>query len=142
MRKNNHWLYIIGILLLLTALLAVLIVLQSRPQEAVDHQYYLAEIDFSRIDKHTEIGTRQNRYEGYLLSDIMENISIDIDTLSTVTFHARDGVRMIVNASELSSANTILEVSNTSGGTEYRLIFPYDQFRNRWLKDVAMFKID
>lgn len=142
MKKKNQWLYIAGLLLVLTAALAVLIIVQNRPADDNDQRYYIADIDFSLIDKHTSVGTGQSKHEGYLITDVFTNLGIDIGSLNTVTFHAFDGVRMIFSANELKSAEALLEVRTTAGRSEYRIIFPHDQFRNRWLKNISHFDID
>src|SRR5690554_2115196 len=79
--------------------------------------------------------------EGYLLTDILDYYGIDRESTESIYFSSLDGSRIIVSYEEIRDEDVMLLVVEGLHRT-YRLAFPQDPFRNRWLKDIVLIEVN
>lgn len=147
--RFGQWLYLLIILAVLVVLLSVL--LQMRQHEVgeieglsiIDEEemYQPEARDFDDITFTMIKMNDGTELEGYLLTDILDYYGIDRESTESIYFSSLDGSRIIVSYEEIRDEDVMLLVVEGLHRT-YRLAFPQDPFRNRWLKDIVLIEVN
>ncbi len=126
--------YIIGILVALILLLTALI-MYKQSEKLVDlgtrihFDKYYAQMQNIKSEK---VSYNAKELEVIKVNDVLGLFEVDKKGLSSITFFANDGGSLKVDSNELDN----LYLQAMENGT-YRLVIPSDQFKQRWLKNIA-----
>ena len=146
MKNKKDWGIVLLVLLILVTVFIFLFYLQNRGREEVSGlQIIRGDLliepvtgDFANMPQTNISMDNGDQFQGYLVSDILRYFELEREEIKAVYFSARDGGRIIVSRDEIEKREVLLAIDNNT----FRLIFPQDGFRNRWLKNIIALEID
>lgn len=140
----KYWVFI-----LLLLIISLLVMIQLRDNETALNQeinkegvFLLNSLELETLELDLISGHNGVEFLGYTLDNILNKLDIVEDTVNTITFTSHDGRSIMVSHSEIIQHQVALIPNKGRKPVEYRLIFPNDNFRNRWIKNIYYFKID
>lgn len=148
MNNRKQWYLIVLIVFSLAIILTVLLHLQERARIETEDLHIIRGDDLIVLSAEyleavpaagIEISDREI-LQGYYVSDLLSYASIPEDEYNMVYFTARDGSRLVVSREEIVEHRVSLIPQDNRTET-FRLVFPEDAYRNRWLKDIVFMEI-
>ena len=140
-KKQNK--LIVLVVLLSVATLIVLIALRnneitSQTTYSDENTIEITEDTFKDLDlSDIHVGDKIE-YHGFLIKDVLSKLNFE--NAKTVKFNSRDGGGLLVSIDEINN-DTVALIFDDKNET-YRLIFPDDPFRNRWLKNIISIEVN
>ncbi len=147
--RSGQWISIFIILAVLIVLLSILLEMRQHEIGRVEglsiideeEMYQPTALDLNNIPNTIIRMNDGTELEGYLLTDILAYYEIDRDSIESIYLSSLDGSRIIVSYDEIREEDVMLMVVEGLHRT-YRLAFPQDPFRNRWLKDIVLIEVN
>lgn len=146
-RKNRPLVYVSSLLVLLLIILLTLIYIREdigeREVLLVQINDSLSEIEYNEIEAilDQEFMVKKYLFRGISLIDFLAALDVDVKKIRSVHLLSYDGAQMILYQKDLIEQNILfvwdLEIKNS-----LRIVFPYDNFEQRWLKYIAQLTIE
>jgi hypothetical protein len=145
---QKKWLPI-GIILIV--LITALVILVTQHKQSVDltadfrisfdgEIYSLSDYQLTSIEQLDINVFGEEKFRGYPLSRMISAVGILWDDLKEIYLNSEDGSRLRVDPEEVIQTNVIL-VPIQENPLRFRVIFPLDEFRYRWLKDIYLLEL-
>ena len=141
---KGKWIVILLVLVLLVGVLAVLIKFRDKDVDRDSdfcvrfdgELYYLSFDDLSNIptiDVNPPGG--EEKFTCYSLPTIAESLGIEWSEIKEIYLSSDDGSKIKIGLEEANNDEALLSLFKEQP-LRFRVIFPLDEFRNRWLKNI------
>jgi len=142
----------IGVLVVLLILVAVLFVLVQFRDKGMDRTqefgiifnegtYFLKDYDLTSVELIDFLPPGDtDTMSGYTLPSLAELCGLEWETVQEVYLSSDDGSKIKLSLIEATQGEVLL-VPFKENPLRFRVVFPLDEFRNRWLKNIYLMEL-
>lgn len=102
--------------------------------------YAITQQDVKGLKSITVNGKKTKDLTAYKLSDILSKKQLSLKSIKQITFLSQDGMDMKIGKEDIEQAYVAFQTQDQH--ILLRVIFPHDQFEQRWLKYVTRIIIE